>query len=455
VKAPAVDLSKVHTTKVVMGSIENGISTTGAVRTNASASVAWGLGGQVAQVMVKVGDQVQEGQILGQLDPASNISFTTMQASLLTAQENLASLQDTAAATATAKIALIQAQSGLASAQKAVDDLQIVPSQAQIDAAYAAYLQDQKSVNRLQVAFNTLASNPVSDLDRANALTALNAATQKENQDLGAYNQMKNNQPDAAALATAQSNLVVAQRQLAVAQANYTLASAGANTAQIGAAQASIQQIQANLDQEYIRAPMAGTVTSVTAQVDDLVSAGTVAFRINDMTSLYMDLPVSETDINQVQIGQGVELTYDAISNQGYSAKVTGVGASGTVTEGVANYTVTVVLTNADSQVRPGMTAAANIVTQQLSNVLLVPNLSMSDLNGGKVVYVMAGGQVSPVKVTVSLASDTQTAVASPDLKAGDVIVANPASLTAAPSSSGIGGMLDNLFRQLGVISYS
>jgi multidrug efflux pump subunit AcrA (membrane-fusion protein) len=100
------------------------------------------------------------------------------------------------------------------------------------------------------------------------------------------------------------------------------------------------------------------------------------------------------------------------------------------------------------------MTTTANIVTQQLSNVLLVPNLSISTLNGHKVVYVMAGGQVSPVAVTVSLASDTQTAVTSPELKAGDAIVTNPSSLTT-PTSTGIRAMLENLFLKLGVVSYS
>jgi HlyD family secretion protein len=455
VKAPAIDLTKAHTTKVVVGSINTGISTTGAVRTNQNASLAWKISGQVSQVFVKIGDQVQKDQVLAQLDPASNITFVTTQASLLTAQENLASLQNTAAATATAKIALVQAQTGLTSVQKALDDLQIAPTQAQIDAAYAAYLQDQKSVARLQVAFDILASSPVDNLERASALTALNNVVQKENQDLGAYNRLKNGRPDASALADAQSNLELAQRKLEVAQADYTLASAGPDTAKIAAAQASHQQIQATLDQQYIRASFAGTVTSVSAQVDDLVSSGTVAFRIDDMSSLYVDLQVSEVDINRVQIGQAVELTYEAIPDQLYTAKVTGISAVGTVSGGVANYTVTALLTKSDSLVRPGMTTAANVVTQQLSNVLLVPNLSISALNGRKVVYVLVGGQVSPVTVTVSLASDAQTAVASSNLKAGDVIVTNPSSLTAAPASTGIRSMLDNLFRKLGVISYS
>lgn len=134
---------------------------------------------------------------------------------------------------------------------------------------------------------------------------------------------------------------------------------------------------------------------------------------------------------------------------------MTAISASGTVTAGVANYTVTVLLTHADSQVRPGMTAAANIISQQLNNVMLVPNLSITTLNGKRVVYRMAGGQMSPVTVTESLVSDTQTAVVSPDLKVGDAIVVNPASLATAPAVPGFQATLDNLLLKLGVIAYS
>ena len=168
-----------------------------------------------------------------------------------------------------------------------------------------------------------------------------------------------------------------------------------------------------------------------------------------------MDLPVSESNITAVKIGQAVELSFDAISGQVYSAKVTAISATGTVSGGVANYTVTLLLSNADSQVKPGMTAAANIVTQQMSNVMLVPNLSITSLNGKKVVYREAGGQVSPVTVSESLVSDTKTAVVSASLKAGDAIVLNPASLRAAQTATGWHATLENLLLKLGVIVYS
>lgn len=229
----------------------------------------------------------------------------------------------------------------------------------------------------------------------------------------------------------------------------------GPDAAKIAAAQANISQIQASLDQQNIRAPFDGTISTVDVNAGDLVSNGTNAFRIDDTSSFYIDLQVSEVDINSIQIGQAVDLTFDAIADKQYAAKVTDIGAVGTVSGGVANFTVTAVLTDVDSSVRPGMTASANIVTQQVSDVLLVPNYAITTLGNQKVVYVLANSQVSPVTVTAGLTSDTQTEITSTTLKSGDVVVTNPTSLTAKTTSTGVSSVFRNLFRMLGVTTGS
>jgi hypothetical protein len=67
------------------------------------------------------------------------------------------------------------------------------------------------------------------------------------------------------------------------------------------------------------------------------------------------------------------------------------------------------------------------------------------------VVYTLANNTVTPVPVTVGLASDTQTEITSTSLKSGDVVVTNPTSLTATTASTGASSIFGNLFRMLGV----
>jgi len=81
--------------------------------------------------------------------------------------------------------------------------------------------------------------------------------------------------------------------------------------------------------------------------------------------------------------------------------------------------------------------------------VLLVPNRAVTTLGTRKVVYVLNTGQVRPVGVTVGLASDTETQITSTNLKAGDVVVTNPTTITSATQTST--SIFASLFRALGV----
>jgi multidrug efflux pump subunit AcrA (membrane-fusion protein) len=85
-------------------------------------------------------------------------------------------------------------------------------------------------------------------------------------------------------------------------------------------------------------------------------------------------------------------------------------------------------LTDADASVKPGMTATVSIIVKQLSNVLLVPDRAVRLVKNQHVVYVLQNGQPQIVKITLGASSDTQSEVASGDLKVGDAIILNPLS---------------------------
>jgi len=447
--APTIDLTALTTTKVVTGSVSTGISATGSLRTNQSANLSWSLSGQVAKVAAKKGDTVKAGQVLAQIDPSSSTTLISAQANLASAQQALADLQNVTVAQANAQIALINAQTAVSNAQTALNNLTVMPSQAQIDAANATYLMDQNIVAKLQSTYDLYASRPVTDVPRAQALSALDAAIAQENADLAKLTYLQNYKPDPSALAQDQASLALAQAQLAVAQTNFDALKNGPDPVQVAAAQANIKSIQATLSQQDITAPFGGVVTDLVVKPGDLVNNGTYALQINDTSALYVDLQVSEVDINSVTLGQPVELTFDAISGKQYSASVTDIGTVGTVAGGVANFTVTVVLSNADSAVKPGMTATANVITNSVSNALLVPNKAITSVGTRKIIYVLASGQLTRVPVTVGLASDTQSEVTAANLKDGDLVVTNPTALTTATTTST--SFLSGLLRSLGV----
>jgi HlyD family secretion protein len=194
----------------------------------------------------------------------------------------------------------------------------------------------------------------------------------------------------------------------------------------LAAAQARLQAAQATVDSISLTAPFAGTITEVNTKPGDQVSPGSIAFRLDKLDRLLVDVQVSEVDINSIQAGQPVNLSFDAILDKQYQGVVNQVPTVGDIIQGVVEFNVLVELTDADREVKPGMTAAVNIVVNQLSDALLVPNSAVRVVDGQHVVYILEDNQLKEVEITLGASSDTQSQVIDGDLKVGDEIVLNP-----------------------------
>ena len=138
-------------------------------------------------------------------------------------------------------------------------------------------------------------------------------------------------------------------------------------------------------------------------------------------------------------------LTFDAILGKAYNGKVVQVAQAGEDIQGAVKFFVTVELTDADSKVKPGMTAAVNITVQQLSDVLLVPNRAVRLVNNERVVYILKNGQALEVPVTLGSSSDTTSEVIGSDLKVGDLIILNPPSTLFYQKPKGVAEAADRL----------
>jgi multidrug efflux pump subunit AcrA (membrane-fusion protein) len=150
-------------------------------------------------------------------------------------------------------------------------------------------------------------------------------------------------------------------------------------------------------------------------------------------------------DINSVAIGQKATVIFDAIADKTYNGTVTAVSKAGTVTQNSTYFTVTLQLDDADSQVLPGMTATADIITSQVDNVLLIPSRAVRTLNNHSVIYIDNNGKLSPVEVSLGATSGTYSALVSGDVKEGDVVITNPSSISFNTSRN----LLESLLNQL------
>ncbi len=403
------------------------VGATGTVRSNQTAALTWETTGTVQAVNVKVGDKVQTGDVLATLDPTTlpqNVILA--QADLLSAQRQLEDLKNSNTARAQAEQAVADAEDALKTAQdkydsmfypRASDEL-IRNTQAKIN---LAKLQVTKSSDTYRHFINKRDGNP----DKAQALADLTNAQINLNNLIAQYNWYTGHYTQVD-IDKAKSALDVAKAQLSDAQRNLDRLQNGVDSLDLTSAQVKVTAAQATLNLAQVQAPFDGTITDVQPLPGDLVSAGVQAFRMDDLSHLLVDVQVSEIDINSIQVDQPVSMTFDAILGKTYHGKVIEVGQVGDVNQGAVNFNVTVEITDADAEVKPGMTAAVTVLVKQLKDVLTVPNRAVRIVDNQRVVYILKNGVPTMVNITLGANSDTDSQVLSGDLSVGDQIILNP-----------------------------
>ncbi len=424
----AAQLANYQTQKLVNGDLTTIIGTTGTVHAEQTTILTWQTSGRIDRINVTVGDRVEKGDMLAELDQNSlpqNVILA--QSELISAQNALRDLQDSELAQKQAYQAYVNAQDAL---ETAINDRNNLghprASQETIDIAKSDYILAQDTVNDLEKEYDNyygtlLEDDPI----RAQFISRLASARKIRDQALAKLNWYLS-EPDQLEIEQAEAKVEVAQATLVDARREWERLQNGVDPNDIVAAEARIAAIEATLSLAKLEAPISGIVTDVMSKVGDDVSPGTPSFRIDDLSRLLVDVDITEVDINSITVGQTTKLTFDAILGQEYFGEVIEVGRIGTTNQGVVNFNVTIQITNADDQVRPGMTAAVTIITSQLDNVLLVPNRAVRLLNGQRVIYLLKDGKQQPVVIQIGASSDVSSQIVSGDVKVGDLVILNP-----------------------------
>jgi HlyD family secretion protein len=425
----AVDTSQYQTETARRGSLTAMVGATGIVKANQTAEIGWQTSGRIDEIAVEVRDQVNRGDRLADLAENSLPQTVILaRADLVSARRNLENLQTSDVARAEAQLALRQAQDELEDAQNDRTSLNYArSSDATINSARADLILAEDSLEKAQEYYNAFADREDTDPLRAAALSQLSAAQRAYDRALANLNYLLS-KPDEDEIAAADARVEVAQANLQAAQREWERLREGPDPEDVEAAEARVAAIEATLDMIELAAPFDGTVTAVYSKEGDQVVPGTVSFRMDDLSRLLVEVEIPEVDINRIQVGQPVRLSFDAFLGSEYQGSVAQVSQVGTAVQGLVNFIVTIELEDGRGEVLPGMTAAVNIVVEQLDDVLLVPNRAVRSIEGQRVVYVLRedNPMPQPVQIIIGAISDVVSEVVSGELEEGDTIVLNP-----------------------------
>lgn len=216
----------------------------------------------------------------------------------------------------------------------------------------------------------------------------------------------------------------------------------------------SYQNTVDKLDDYTITAPIDGTVITKNTKVGDTLDSTngqTTLAVIYDLSYLTFDISLDELDVNEVKVGQTVDITCDSLEDAGtIEGVVTKVSVAGTTSNGVTTYPVTVEIDNPPDGLLPGMNVDATIVVDEATDVVSVP---IAAVQRGNTVYVkdssakntdetMINGTLLPdgwkaVEVETGL-SDSNNIEITSGLSEGDVVYVPQIARESSSDESGM-----------------
>ena len=417
-----------QTEAIARGSLTATVGATGTVHADQTALLAFKTSGTVGEVNVELGQEVREDDLLASLIRSSlPSSIILAEAEYVSAQRALENLQNSSQERTAAQLAVAQAQDALDNAQYTYTVRQEGnrASDNTIDQAEANLLLAEREVDAAKAAYDRLSGRPEDDAARALALSNLAAARARRDslqRNLNWYTGF----PDAVEQSLLEAELASAEARVEDAQREWERVKDGPDPDDVAAAEARVEAAWANMELAAIRAPFDGMITSVEIKRGDQVTPGSVAFSLADFSPLLVDVQLSEIDINRVEVGQSVELVFDAIPERSYEGTVIEIGLVGNTVQGVVNFPVTIEIIDPDEAVRPGMTAAVNIIVEQIEDVLRIPNRAVRLRNGDRVVYLLENSSPVPIVVELGASSELYSQILDGDIEEGDRVILNP-----------------------------
>ncbi|MCH1783833.1 efflux RND transporter periplasmic adaptor subunit [Psychrobacter glaciei] len=331
---PKEEIPNYLTATVEMGDIENNVMASGKVKALNTVDVGAQVSGEVTRLYVEVGDQVQQGDLIAQIDQ-------------VTQKNSLSNEQAT----------LEQSEAALQSAQA-----ESLSKQASLKSAYADLASRQSELKQAQ-----------SDFARLQNLVAIDAISQQE------YDTQATSVETAkAAVANAAAAIDTAKAAIATTEANIN-----SQQAALRKSRTNVSTAEEDLSYTTIRAPISGTVVSITTEQGTTVNANQTAptlVTLADLSTVRINAQISEADV--INVNAGMPAYFNIIGNpdKQYDATLTAIEpapeqiSSTSSTDAAIYYVGYVEVPNPDRLFRIDMTAQIYIIVNEAKNALLVPS---------------------------------------------------------------------------------
>jgi HlyD family secretion protein len=422
------DAPEIQTTTVRRGDLVIYASGSGKLIALNEIELGFGTSGPVSELNVQAGDEVQAGDVLAVQGDREQLeaSVAADQLSVINAQNALDDLYENAdVVAAQAQLDLANAKDQLRSAEftwtvqqegNRASDLTLAAADAELAIA-------EEAVERAKHQWDMNPNSASAKLGYISAQQKYESALRNWNWYTGHPTEIQQALLDAE-VAIAEAGVAQAERQWQEVKNGPDPDEVEMAELQLANAEAKLAVSQRNLDESTIVAPVNGTILSVSAKAGQNVSG--VFITMADLSQLYMEIYLDETDMDKIEVDYEVEVMFDALPDLVFTGNVVQVEPS-LYTSGMISAIKGLVeldegATPGNDNLLIGMNASVDVIAGRAEGVALVPVEALHELSPGEyAVFVMEGGELKLRFVEVGL-SDLTFAEIKSGLEVGEVV---------------------------------
>lgn len=169
------------------------------------------------------------------------------------------------------------------------------------------------------------------------------------------------------------------------------------------AAAKSLEEAKQQRENLIVVAPCDGMIATLSISEGDEISSGAMLCSILEGEDMNLTIAVDELDVVEVEVGQKVKITVDALSDAEMDGEVYKIAPVGSNSGGVTTYDVELTFDAEGSGVRSGMNATGEITVASTDSTLYVPVEALMTIGNDTYLMVENEGETASTMAADSM----------------------------------------------------
>jgi HlyD family secretion protein len=336
------------------------------------AEVSFKIPGRVIERLVSEGERVKAGQMIARLDDTELSRDVAVRRADVSAAE--AALAELEAGSRPEEIA--RSEASVQQAQARLDELLAGSRPEEIATAQAAVERARAEAVRWESEFNRIRQLHEEGVVSAQLLDSVRASHEMAREQLRSAEQQLNlvrEGPRKEQIEQARAALLETKAQLALVRAGPRLEQIAQARARLEQTRQSLAAAEIRLGYAVVASPLDGVVLSENIEPGEFVAAGTPVVTVGELANVWLRAFINETDLGRVKLGEAARVRTDSYPDKIYEGRVSFLSSQAEFTPRNVQtteervrlvYRVKIDLPNPNQELKPGMPADAEIVTQ-------------------------------------------------------------------------------------------